>query len=303
MGIGNLVSSKRIDFFIVGAQKSSTTFLHHALAQHPDIYMPAVEISLFQPRHFSEKNLETLLNTFPPDRRWGIKRPNYLYSHETARLLFKHNPKAKIFIVLRNPIERAVSAYFHLLVNAQIPALDIESGMRKILDGTHSFDWPMAYTILSYGKYSIHLETYTNLFSEDQIYIFEQKAIKQNPQTHIDLACAALGLDSVSVAQLSRQPLQSVVYEMGSAKLLNRAAQIESLCNRDGVALQRRRHLSFWRRSIAKMLRRKAYSGNDRWKKPVLSEDLRQRLEEYYREDMPYLEPSALTEVSVSENA
>ena len=263
--------------------------------------MPPVETSLFQARHFSDKKLETLLNGFAHKRRWGIKRPNYLYSHETARLIYKHNPEAKIFIVMRNPIERAVSAYFHLLVNAQIPALEIETGMKKILDGAHSLDWPMAYTILSYGKYSIHLENYTRLFPKDQVFIFEQKAIKKHPQAHIDPACTAMGLESVNVDQLRQQPLQSVVYDMDSARLLNRAAQIESICNREGVALQRRRRLSLWRRGFAKVLRRKAYSSAALWKKPDLSESLRQRLEDYYVEDMACLESSALTEIPLSE--
>ncbi|MEO0445086.1 MAG: hypothetical protein AAF191_03305, partial [Verrucomicrobiota bacterium] len=65
----NDIMSKVLDFFIVGAQKSATTFLHHAIAEHPAVSMPRGEISLFQPRHYSTSKIASFVDQMPSEKR------------------------------------------------------------------------------------------------------------------------------------------------------------------------------------------------------------------------------------------
>jgi len=37
-----------LDFLIIGAQKSATTFIHRCLLEHPSVFMPPGEISFFE---------------------------------------------------------------------------------------------------------------------------------------------------------------------------------------------------------------------------------------------------------------
>ncbi len=114
--------------------KGLTTSVAHALAQHPDIFLPKIK----EPHYFTTdifKNTDRLeqLSThgFANIRRIGsLKRylalyarapkaaryridasTSYLYSEEATRNILDFDPDAKIVILLRDPVARAWSEY------------------------------------------------------------------------------------------------------------------------------------------------------------------------------------------------
>jgi hypothetical protein len=120
------------NFFIVGAARSGTTSLDRYLDQHPEIYLsPRKEMHFFAANYFPR--------TGPGDERLnkrvifeanqytqifaeangakavGESSVFYLCLPGTADRIAEAVPNAKIIIVLREPVDRAYSAYLHLV--------------------------------------------------------------------------------------------------------------------------------------------------------------------------------------------
>ena len=117
-------------FLVVGAGRSGTTSLHHYLRQHPEIYIPGVK----SPSHFychglppsgdddhnrvthdyfvpDPTNYESLFDGVDGEKAIGEVSPAYLASMRAIRKIADTLPKAKIVIILRNPVERFYSRY------------------------------------------------------------------------------------------------------------------------------------------------------------------------------------------------
>lgn len=121
------------DFIIIGAMKSGTSSLYQWLAVHPELYLPPVK----EPHFFSR------------DEVWmrGLNWYSELFADADARLVGEASttytnpehsavaaermahvvPNARLFYVLRHPLERLRSHYRHLVVHgaARRPFVDL----------------------------------------------------------------------------------------------------------------------------------------------------------------------------------
>lgn len=122
------------NFIIIGAQKSASTFLQACLNDHPDIYMPYGETPFFESPDYERNNIRDLEKIFVDrdEKCIGIKRPTYIGKPEVPERILAHLPNAKLIAVLRNPIDRAISAYFHNINYGFIPAIDVETGSKSL---------------------------------------------------------------------------------------------------------------------------------------------------------------------------
>ena len=111
-------------FFIVGAQRSGTTYLYEMLKQHPKINM--AQPVKPEPKYFMEHNQDNLnyhnyIDSFFSSRMQGQilgeKSTSYYEYESSARLISSTVPKAKIIFLLRNPIYRALSNYYFSVEN------------------------------------------------------------------------------------------------------------------------------------------------------------------------------------------
>jgi len=105
----------RVDFVIGGTQKGGTSALDSFLRQHPEICMPSTKKEL----HFFDREDEnTDYNKYhanfkpkPQRRVIGEASPIYMYWETAPYRIWKYNPKMKWILALRNPVERAFSAW------------------------------------------------------------------------------------------------------------------------------------------------------------------------------------------------
>ena len=105
------------NFIIIGASKCGTTSLFFYLSQHPQILTPhKKEIDFFN--HNFDLGLPWYLAQFPAiaDAKQfitGGASPSYMYdplARERIKQLF---PDTKLIIMLRNPVKRTISEYYH----------------------------------------------------------------------------------------------------------------------------------------------------------------------------------------------
>ncbi|MGK7897594.1 MAG: tetratricopeptide repeat protein [Xenococcus sp. (in: cyanobacteria)] len=108
---------KMPDFLIVGATKCGTSSLYYYLSHHPQIlFSHKKELNFF--RKDFQRGIDWYLSHFPTitDRSnflTGEATPNYLRFPIVAQRIQKYCPNSKLIILLRNPVERAISWHYH----------------------------------------------------------------------------------------------------------------------------------------------------------------------------------------------
>jgi hypothetical protein len=108
----------RVDFVIGGTQKGGTSALDAFLRQHPQICLPETRKEL----HFFDraenfggkpayKKYHANFKPAPRHRVIGEATPIYMYWDAAPSRIWSYNPGMKWVLVLRNPVERAFSAW------------------------------------------------------------------------------------------------------------------------------------------------------------------------------------------------
>lgn len=107
-----------VNTFIVGTQKGGTTSLHGFLEQLNNVKSGSKkEIGFFSHQSLFDKGYRFYQSYFKTHFRSPYKKtdllldatPEYLYYPKVAQRIYDYNPKAKIIIVLREPVSRAYS--------------------------------------------------------------------------------------------------------------------------------------------------------------------------------------------------
>jgi hypothetical protein len=113
-------------FLCIGAQKCGTTWLARAVRQHPEVGPGRrKELHFFNHRDAYERGLDWYESQFRPGprtRATGEFTPNYWWTKGTATSfhylgcadrIADAYPGIQLIVCLRDPVERAISAYFH----------------------------------------------------------------------------------------------------------------------------------------------------------------------------------------------
>lgn len=112
-------SQKNPDFLIIGTAKSGTSSLYQYMIQHPQI-LPALtkEIGFFDFPRMYNNGIDWYLSYFPqiPEAKnilTGEATPSYFNRADVPERVYKYLPHVKLIVILRNPVERTISAYHH----------------------------------------------------------------------------------------------------------------------------------------------------------------------------------------------
>lgn len=204
-------------FLIVGAQKAGTSSLYSWLVEHPDVFPArAKELHFFD--HASEplKVNEYWVN-FPSRTRlavagWRRRRrvvtgeatPIYLFDPRVPKMVKRHLPDVKIIILLRDPVERAISHYW-MEFNRGSELLSLEEALnaeqdrlRPELQRLENGHPPgRAFRVSSYvarGQYAGQLERWLSEFQRDQVLILDFDHLTRVPSKTYDLALRFIGV-------------------------------------------------------------------------------------------------------------
>lgn len=185
------------DFLIIGAQKAGTTSLYAYLGAHPKI-----TAALAKEVHFFDYNFglgEAWYRAHFPTlwERWrgdflvtGEASPYYLFYPLAAPRAKQIVPKAKIIVLLRNPVDRAYS-HFHHQVRLGLEELPFEQAIEQeatrlqgefeqilVDDEYYSFNY-QNYSYLARGMYAEQLERWFRFFPREQFLILDSSALYQ----------------------------------------------------------------------------------------------------------------------------
>lgn len=105
------------DFLILGAQKCGTTSLATSLRSHPDVFVPRLK----EAHHFGSVDdadvggeaYRRFFSGWDGQRLVGEATPGYLFRPESARQICRFLPEVKGIVLLRDPVDRAYSAYWN----------------------------------------------------------------------------------------------------------------------------------------------------------------------------------------------
>jgi Sulfotransferase domain len=201
------------NFFLVGAAKAGTTSIYSYLSQHPDVFFPVIKEPHFftQVRPAPEQKflIEAvtkrtaylrLYNHATAHRVIGDASPSYLWHPEVPQRIRAEVPRAKVAIILRDPVERAYSHYL----------MDYREGAQgkpfyeALLDDMHRPEkgWGVSYLYYELGLYAEQVQRYLEIFTPEQVKILMFDDFRRDARMVLCEIAAFLGLDPNPLAHI-----------------------------------------------------------------------------------------------------
>lgn len=199
--------------FIVGAPRSGTTSMYHYLSEHPEIFMSArkephffgTDLSAPTTNHKlfrKENNYLNLFSKSKDEKIIGEASVYYLYSKKAAKNIYKYNPKSKILIMLRSPVEVIESLYKMNYFSGQEKnttlkqALVAESKRKKGLGFSKRINFlKESFYYQDLVRYCEQVKRYKQIFNDKAIKIIIFDDFKSNPQKTYVETLKFLGVD------------------------------------------------------------------------------------------------------------
>ena len=216
----------KLDFLVVGAQKAGTSSLFSFLSLHPQCgFGSTKEIHYFDTNY--EKGETWYHNHFDrkktTDKKYFEVTPSYIYHPWVPERISAYNNKIKLIVVLRDPIERAYSAWnmwriahhekkeFYLKHFSENP----REHRKPYLDLFHKDDFPSFNEIIldeiealmktekystpdfvQRGIYAQQLENFYKYFSRDQLLVINSQDLMSSKIQELKRIEQFLGISS-----------------------------------------------------------------------------------------------------------
>ena len=214
-----------LSFMIVGAQKCGTSALAHFLSQHPEIGMASPkEVHLFDSpnysTHWRPEQIDALYRPFfshcadAPLR--GEATPIYMFLPEIAQELRRYNPELKLIVMVRDPVERAISHYYMEKSRdaERRPlwlALLCEPFRMRRCRNARAFDSAVrAWSYRRRGLYSVQLRNLYRFFGKERVLIVRSRDLLERHDAVLRRVFAFLGISE----QVRLEP--EVVHKIGT---------------------------------------------------------------------------------------
>ena len=291
------------DFFIAGAQKSGTTAISSILNHHPKIFVSIPKEPMFFCRddvslhscffiersrewlHFDwEKNKDALLARYEnlfhkesPDVLCGESSTTYMPSKRVPERISSLRPDAKIIFILRNPVDRACSAYWHY-VHKGVISRTLRNQLR--FDGCG---------ILSMGLYKEYIEHYLKFFPREQLYFEVFEEVISDKQNCINRILQFLNVEGeVDIATLTEKTNRAKVPVFHRGQLV-----LNDLCKilgtrysaEDQYDVTANNDMNYISRFLIKIIDLLSSYNFRRTKYKEIDDGLRSLLQEYYRRE------------------
>jgi hypothetical protein len=223
------------NLFIVGVPRAGTTSLWHYLGCHPDIFTAAVK----EPHFFSARK-PRFAPSIGDERRYlslyrgaGVQRylcdasAGYLYDPVAAEAIRHRSPQAKIIASLRDPVERAFSAYLGSIRYGERRSFE-EAIYQQSSDGSREWSPHVAA-----GFYSDPLARYIRLFGRESVHALFFEELISDPESELRRVFEFLGVEADLAATIDfkpynrfARPRNRLAATISSSRRLRRASRL-----------------------------------------------------------------------------
>lgn len=198
------MSSVKIDFCIVGPQRTGSTWLYEVLNRHDLACLPkdVKETNYFDSNYSKgDSYYSTFFQCWRSDQLKGEVATTYFDNTKCLQRIKEHNADCKIIIIYRNPVERAISLFNHQKKKRSI------SG--NIIDAASKYP-----SIIEGGRYSKWIPLWEKQFGKDQVKVLNYHQLQSDPQCYIDELLDFLGIERINLKDQD----QTVVNKSSSPK-------------------------------------------------------------------------------------
>ena len=204
------------NFLVIGVAKSGTEALCNVLGQHPDLYMcphrepnffeavgqPEVpyrgpgDVAWLEPEMWTAtlEQYQALFSGVTCEHAVGEGSTWYLYSEEVPARIHRYLPDARLIAILRNPVDRAYSAYSMLLGAGREP-IGTFSRALAAEDERIEEHWEPLWHYRHMGFYAQQLKRYYQLFDPKQLRVVVYDDFDADPAGVVRGLFGFLGID------------------------------------------------------------------------------------------------------------
>jgi len=217
------MSTKRFpDFIVLGAQKAGTTWLGARLNEQPGVFLPnPFEVNYFSHARNYKKGPDWYAAKFenaPADSIVGEKTPGYFWTvrppawgpNDIPERMHDLVPDARLIVVLRDPVKRAISALNHYVRSrAFSPFVNPDKVLTEALEPARE-----KFGLIGHGLYLRNLKRYLTLYPRERICVlFFEDDIVASPDATLDRVMRFLGREK---KQPIKEPLRPENRRMNS---------------------------------------------------------------------------------------
>jgi hypothetical protein len=218
-GYARLTSRGRLlpDYLIIGTQRGGTTSLYKYLARHPAHARALTKelrffdlnygrgVSWYRSRFPSQRHRDVIRRTRGLDLVAGEASPDYMFHPHAPRRVAELLPAVKLIVLLRNPVDRAYSHYWHQFRRGH-ENLSFEEAVereperlageleRTVADEDYTSYERHHHSYLARGVYVDQLTTWMDLFPREQFLVESSEDLFDDPEAVFGRVLAFIGL-------------------------------------------------------------------------------------------------------------
>ena len=211
---------------IVGAQKCGTTYLFDLLREKAGIHGPPIkEVHFFDVNWHRGPNWYRSNFQFIWRSSLQIDASPYYMFHPTAiSRIALHNPRAKLLVMLRDPVERAYSHYNHNVRNGRETfcfreALENEAERTKFDSGmigssheSRALHGHRHFSYFSRGLYALQVSRIYDFFKPENVLLLDSSAIFSKCDEEISRLAFFLNMKQADFSSASGARLNGGIY-------------------------------------------------------------------------------------------
>ena len=191
-------------FIGIGVQRSATTWLHDCLKAHPNVFLPdSKELSFFNNERLYSQGESWYRSQFSGHRgeaAVGEITPLYLHS-ASIELMYEMCPNAQLILILREPADRAYSAYT-LLRHHYFPHDSFPDAVKS----------QRGQCILEYSLYADRILNLLQFFPRKSILVETYDSVRKEPIDLYSRVCDHIGVDSHFVPEIIHTVKNRIIF-------------------------------------------------------------------------------------------
>ena len=198
------LNERQVNLICVGAQKSGTTTLYTILTKHPEFTFARIkEVQYFATDPYTADHRKYHANYRGRVlRRWIADfTPRYLAHPEAASRIAAYNPDTHIIILLRDPVQRAISHYQMKIRNGNETRSFAEVVRSDTEALKHEMTVETGQSVVGRGLYAAQIARYDALFPRNQIHLMRFDDLVKHQEVTVNALLSELGSTSITLTE------------------------------------------------------------------------------------------------------